>query len=203
MSFFEPPPRPPEPEWAEELRRPWFEKPDNAVPGVVPVQLLLARSDAAAVLVTSLVAYADGVELDLRAVWQRRGDVAFPFAPHFRGGDEVLRFGVAFADGRRATNLDRRPSECAPEGAVLVAGGGGGSDTHYTSSYWMWPLPPPGPLAFVCEWPAQGIPETSVEIDAALIRDASARSQTLWPERPRRHMRGWVTEQISASSDNE
>jgi hypothetical protein len=109
LSFFEPPPRPPEPEWAEEPRRPWLEKPDNTVPVVVPVQLLLARSDDAAVLVTSLAAYADGVELDLTAVLRRRADVRLLFSPRFGRGHEALQFGVAFANGRRATNLDRRP----------------------------------------------------------------------------------------------
>ena len=29
----------------------------------------------------------------------------------------------------------------------------------------MWPLPPIGPLFFVCEWPAAGIPLTRVEVD--------------------------------------
>ena len=198
MSFFEPPPRPREPRWVEEPRRPWLQKPDNVVPGVVPLQLLLARSDEGAVLVTRLAAYADGVEVDVRAVWRRRGDVTVPFSPGFRGGDEALRFGVAFADGRRATNLDRRPVDREPTGAVLVQGGGGGSDLQYTSSHWLWPLPPPGLLAFVCEWPAREIPETRVEIDAALVLDAAARAQTLWPERPRRQMRGWVTQQLSA-----
>jgi hypothetical protein len=203
LSFFEPLPPPPEPEWAEEPRRPWLEKPDNAVPGVVPAQLLLARSDTAAVVVAGLAAYPDGVEFDLRVVWRRRGEGMPLFSPRFRAGEDVLRFGVAFADGRRATNLDRRPVDAEPEGVVLVEGGGGGSDVQYTSIYWLWPLPPAGPVAFVCEWPAQGIAETRVEIDAALVLDAAARAQTLWPERPRRHVRGWVTRQVSASTGDD
>jgi hypothetical protein len=51
---------------------------------------------------------------------------------------------------------------------------------------WVWGLPPPGPLAFVCEWPARGIPETRVEIDAGLVLEAAARAVAIWPEQLRR-----------------
>jgi hypothetical protein len=46
--------------------------------------------------------------------------------------------------------------EAEPEGPVPSQGGGGGSDDYWESSFWLWPLPPPGPLAFVVEWPAKG-----------------------------------------------
>lgn len=48
--------------------------------------------------------------------------------------------------------------------------------------WWAWPLPPPGPLEFVCEWPPFGIPETRAGLDGQLILDAAARSIRLWPE---------------------
>jgi hypothetical protein len=50
---------------------------------------------------------------------------------------------------------------------------------------WVWGLPPPGPLAFVCEWPARGIPETRVEIDAGLVLEAAGRAVAIWPDQPR------------------
>ena len=46
----------------------------------------------------------------------------------------------------------------------------------------VWPLPPPGPVSFVCELPARGIPESRVEVDAQLILDAAGRAIRLWPE---------------------
>jgi len=45
-----------------------------------------------------------------------------------------------------------------------------------------WPLPPAGPLEFVCEWSALGIPETRAVVDAQLILDAAGHSTQLWPE---------------------
>jgi hypothetical protein len=48
--------------------------------------------------------------------------------------------------------------------------------------FWLWPLPPAGPVAFVVEWPSEGIAETRVEIDATLLREAAARSEVLWED---------------------
>ena len=45
----------------------------------------------------------------------------------------------------------------------------------------MWPLPPIGPLFFVFEWPAAGIPLTRVEVDSKPLRDAAERSRELFP----------------------
>jgi hypothetical protein len=46
---------------------------------------------------------------------------------------------------------------------------------------WVWGLPPPGPLAFVCEWPARGIPETRAKMDAGLVLEAADRAMPVWP----------------------
>jgi hypothetical protein len=43
----------------------------------------------------------------------------------------------------------------------------------------MWPLPPDGPLSFVCEWPVAGVELTRTEIDAALIIAAASRAQVI------------------------
>jgi hypothetical protein len=47
---------------------------------------------------------------------------------------------------------------------------------------WVWGLPPPGQLAFVCEWPARNIPETRVEIEAGLVLEAASRAVPIWPD---------------------
>ena len=60
--------------------------------------------------------------------------------------------------------------------------GGGGTSHCEQSRWWAWPLPPSGPLEFICHWPALGTGETRVGIDAQLILDAARRSIRLWPE---------------------
>jgi hypothetical protein len=90
----------------------------------------------------------------------------------------MLRFGVAFADGRKASSLGSftRSGE-EPEGPVLWGMGGG----RWHQGFWMWPLPPIGPLSFVCESRAAGIPLTRVEVDSQPLRDAAGRSRELFP----------------------
>jgi hypothetical protein len=51
---------------------------------------------------------------------------------------------------------------------------------------WVWGLPPPGPLAFVCEWPARHIPESRAVIDARLVLDAAGRVVPIWRDELRR-----------------
>jgi hypothetical protein len=143
MSFFEPPAPPPGPVTRAMVvsSPPWLGPPLNALPGIAPVELVIARTD------------------------------------------ELLRFGVQFADGRKATNLDR-PSydpDREPDRPVLIQHGGGGG-LAWDMEHWVWPLPPPGPFTFVCEWPARGIEESGAEIDAGSILEAAGRAVTFWPD---------------------
>jgi hypothetical protein len=46
--------------------------------------------------------------------------------------------------------------------------------------YWLWPLPPAGPLQLSCEWPTAGIALSSVEIDADAIRADAQQALPLW-----------------------
>lgn len=40
-----------------------------------------------------------------------------------------------------------------------------------------------GPLAFVVEWPAEGIVLTRAEVESAPLLEAAARSELLWPDK--------------------
>jgi hypothetical protein len=98
--------------------------------------------------------------------------------------DEFVRLGVQFADGGKATNLrhPRPPSDQPPAGPLVTPHGGSGSAGAWDTYYWLWPLPPPGRLLIVAEWPAQHISETAVEVAADPILEAAAHAVTLWPE---------------------
>ena len=101
-----------------------------------------------------------------------RGDVSALLVEADPLPDEFLRFGVQFADGRKATSLDRPPYDPQsqePGPPVLNQHGGGGGGSAWDIEYWVWPLPPAGPFAFVCAWPARGIAESRAEIDAVAI----------------------------------
>ncbi len=63
---------------------------------------------------------------------------------------------------------------------VLVSRGGSGGHRRAKTGYWLWPLPPAGPLAFVCEWPGEEIGLTRREIDGHAVRDAAGRATFVW-----------------------
>jgi hypothetical protein len=100
---------------------------------------------------------------------------------------EMLRFGIEFADGSRATNIPgggrRGPlpdQDGPPPGPVMQQRGGGGGGGEWRQRFWVWPLPPVGPLAFACEWPAAGIQFTKVDVDAGPVIDAALRAQQIF-----------------------
>ena len=186
--FFEPPPPPerePEPEPHE--RPPWFGPPSGVLPGVVPIERVIARTEEVAVAVGRIAAYPTGFAFETLVVPSAPNDDddADPMMRRFRPGrrelpPELLRFGLRFADGTKATSTHLRLGEEVPEGPVLTPRRGGGGGGEWEQEWWVWPLPPAGPLAFVCEWPGRGIPLTSVEIDAREIIDAAARAQVIF-----------------------
>jgi hypothetical protein len=177
MSFFKPPPwRPP----SDYRVSAWARGPEGMVPGAVPVALLVVRTDAHAVLVHNLLVYPTGVDFDL-AVRRRPGQ---PRQHRHREDlwDDELRLEVRFADGRTADNDPRRwprpAGDQPPEPPLLYQSTYGPDGGHV----WLWGLPPPGPLTFACQWPAQQIPPSQAVVDAGLVLEAAQRAQTLWPE---------------------
>ncbi len=197
MSFFEPPATPPDPP-EEQRQPPWIGPPENELGAALPDRVPLARTADTAVAVLQLVAYSTGFGF-LLGVRRRllADDDLDPFMHRLgrRAGDHALRLGVGFADGRKATNLSL-PLHHDEEGPVLIFRGGGGGGRTWDMGFWVWPLPPPGPLAFVCKWPAAGIAETRVEIEARSVLDASARSQLLWPEGGAPSGSGWTSSSL-------
>jgi hypothetical protein len=155
----------------------------------VALELVLAQSEQAAVYIGRCAAYPTGLEFELHVIASARAgdlDPSLNGIYHHPGRgstyDEMLRFGVAFADGRKASNLEGfTPCGEQPEGPVLWGMGGGGGGGRWQQGFWMWPLPPRGPLTFVCEWPAAQIAQARVEIDSAPPRDAAARARELFP----------------------
>jgi hypothetical protein len=197
----------------------WRGPPENVLGGVVALELLLARSEKAVVVIDSATAYQTGVEFTVEVRWCGESPDwiwrGLSPSPHRSWSgeppDELLRLGVQFADGSKATTLDSGPAERlaaayaravedsgvegpvgglgeepdAPEmteGPVLQEQRAGGGGHRWSQSLWLWPLPPKGPLSFVCEWPALGIALSRTEIDTALLHEAAARSRTVWNE---------------------
>lgn len=162
----------------------------------MPIELVLARNERAAVAVTKIGAYLEGFDFEVLVLINDGEDeldpnvIGHPSRPGRGRRDEqheMLRFGIEFADGSRVTNLPAGPrhrhlfdSDAPPTGPVMQQRGGGGGGGEWRQRFWVWPLPPVGPLAFACEWPAAAIEFTRVEVDAQLVIDAAARAQQIF-----------------------
>ena len=175
----------------------WLGAPENELGVSLPIRVPLARTDRLAVLVDQVVAYSIGFTFRLSV----RSHPDHPVSehglhglfPHPDGDMRKLLVGVEFADGRKATNLAFPQLEQPVEGPVLIGGGGGGGGGRFDFGFWVWPLPPDGPLTFVCRWSAEGVEQTRAEIDAGSIGAAALLSELLWPERGDGGGGGWTT----------
>jgi hypothetical protein len=176
---------------------------ENVLPGMAPVAAILARTSETVVAVTGIRAYPAGFgfTLNLRLLnlhpRERRGFWPFDELLHRRGRarDDALRLTIEFADGRSVSNLDAPAVDADgsdPDRPMLSSGPGTGMAVSGSfRDRWIWdmdyrvrPLPPPGPLAFVCAWPERGIPSSRLEVDGAAIRQAADAAMTLWREDP-------------------
>jgi hypothetical protein len=181
--FFEPPPP-----LAPEPTHDWDGPPPAVVPVTIPTERIVARTEAAVVYLAAITAYPTGFGCDVFVLTDGEDPDLDPFAfEHREAGRRTgeippgqLRLGFAFADGSKATNTGayfnwHEDSEGRPDAPVMSGGGGSGHDGSWRTTLWVWPLPPPGALEFVCEWPAAGIPPTRTTLAAEPILDAALR----------------------------
>jgi hypothetical protein len=204
VEFFEAPKRPPSPPLRRHARPDWFGPPENIAPGVLPLELVLANTGDVAVYLDVVLGYPTGFLLTLEVRARQDSDEDLdPIGWEWRMSErrvrkgqasgeiprELLRFGIQLADGGKVTNIgaphafydDEKEQSPSAAGPRLTNHGGGGGGGSWHEQYWLSPLPPPGDLVFVCEWPQQRIPLTKATIDAHTILEAAGRARELWP----------------------
>jgi hypothetical protein len=164
----------------------------------------LARSAKAVVFLPVIRVFSTGCLLDVEIVsrpsaWPEDDPWDMQLALHrsfrgFRGSrlpDVVLRLGVRFPDGRKATTVEgRRPGrrDAAPDGPLLSwwptgSGTRGGGELGFSRfGMWLWPLPPAESFELAAEWPAANLELSFTQFDGAAIVAAAARPTYYWPE---------------------
>lgn len=174
--------------------------------------LALARTPNVAMTLSTIQAFSAGCLISVDIVTRRRALSpdqfealqlsVFPQLIHGLKADRplperLLRFGVRFADGAKATTigqtLDRtRLPEDPPAGPQLSLQLPGmsmrsGDDEEaglMTMGLWLWPLPPRESFEFAVEWPVAGIEVSIIELDGAAIAAAAQQAVPYWPEPP-------------------
>lgn len=201
MTFFPPDPEIPEEEDTESSQPRWWQAPEDELPVVLPVSEPLAVTDHVALALVAMAVHSEGIQFRVEKRLRRNGlpraewdELCAVFMEHmsYRGVVDAagrLRFGVVLADGEKvvtdASPFGRGNDPMAePEGHTLSRreqGGGGGGSTFSSSDHlWLWPLPPAGPIELVLQWPALGIDETRVTLDAGSVAELAARARPYW-----------------------
>ena len=107
---------------------------------------------------------------------------------HGEGTPELL-IGLELADGRRATNAQEFRGVPEAGEVFFHPSGGSGGQFALDQTWWLSPVPPPGPLRIVVRCAALGIAETTTEVDGAALAAAAAGVVELWPWEPPPGMR--------------
>ena len=182
MSFFEDPAPPSAP--PPEYRTPeWIAPPENVIPATVALDVILVQRADLAIWVADALVFASGLSFGISVRRRERSDAP----PLFFGPDEPdgPRFGLQLADGRKVIVQrlgEMKPFLRRPDRPILRPRSGSGAGHLSRADMWLWPLPPAGPLTFVCAWPAETVEQTSAQIDTAEILAAAARAVEMWPD---------------------
>jgi hypothetical protein len=173
--------------------------------------LVLARTPNVAITVPTIQAFSTGCLINVDIVTRRQALSSDDFQalqlavfPHMITGvragqplpDQLLRFGVRFAGGAKATTVGQRLDRTqlpqdpppGPHLSLLLPGmsmrSGDDDAGVMTWGLWLWPSPPRERFELAVEWPVGGIELSIVELDGAAIAAAAQQVVSYWPEPP-------------------
>jgi len=184
--FFEPLPPQPSPEqrkWSPPL---WDRPSEGTIPAVLAVNELVHQSNDAVVMLDTLGVYPNGFTIQ----------VSIHLNPHraqettqrFRGAArmQMVRAGVRFADGReggrraQGVAMILKDEQGIPTEPYVSFHGGGGGSRGWRFEFWVFPLPPDGPLDIFIGLPTDDPIEAKLTLDGAQIRSAATQARVVW-----------------------
>lgn len=191
MSFFDVPQPPPPPPTPERERPEWDGPPDGVLPGVSTQRPVLFHTDEAHFMVDRILVYPNGLEVALALQMRRPEEFQAgpwdPFGVHptTQHPGDFIRIGLLLSDGTKWTNLNpdhfHYPHARHPRPPVILHRSSGGGGSRWHMKYWVWPMPPEGPLEVFFSWPAHGVDEASITIDVTELHERATEAVPLWP----------------------
>lgn len=139
---------------------PCFEPPDDEVGVVVGARVILASQPRLFIAVTECVAYSTGFSIG----------IAVRSKDDLRSDPDGVQIGVRFSDGQPAR----------ADGPVIGQSGSRPGGRSWNFSYFVWPLPPDGPVTITCKWAARGLHAAGKQLDGTAIRAAGLKSHSVW-----------------------
>jgi hypothetical protein len=176
----------------------WGGPPDDEVGVPVAARMMVASQPRLFIAVTDCVAYSNGFTLGIAV---RSKDEIPPqmmgFGPHREHGDEDpgIQISIRFSDGRDSRGGGLGPNRALmdyyrewsegkdppePVGPIIGQQGGGGGGLRWDFNYFIWPLPPDGPVTITCKWPGRGLQTAGKELNGTAIRAAGLKSRSVW-----------------------
>jgi hypothetical protein len=161
------------------VRESTLKAPEDEAGVVVGAQLVLARSDTAAVVLHVLLGYPEGIAVEL-GLHLREAVPGRRLASDVRDEQQPERFRLGFGFGE--------PTDPLPLSAPLGSGReltwyeqmASGSDRSYVSRLWVSPYPPSGTLAVSAAWEERGIPRTDTRLAVPTSEAVAMRTLRIW-----------------------
>jgi len=161
------------------VRQSTFRQPEDQVGVVVGSQVLLARSERAAIVLHVLIGYPDGIAVELGLHRQHATDggrLAFEVDDESR--PDRFRIGFAFGDPAQPVPLS------TPLGSGREVGWyqqmASGTDLSYMSRLWISPYPVGGSLLASCDWKEEGIETATTRLAVPGPEDVEMETVRLW-----------------------
>jgi hypothetical protein len=176
----------------------WAEAPPTwALPVTAVGDLVLASEGGVLISVGAVCACPVGfvfylaISLDPRpaAAWRKRGTGSRVLGFHVRTPQEresAARIVVGFPGGRTVDSVTGMTGVTSGEPVLSFVGGDSVIPAYAPalraeSRWWVSPLPGPGRIEFSVFLPNAAEPDGTASMDAAVIIEAAARSEVLWP----------------------
>ncbi|HET7466097.1 MAG TPA: hypothetical protein VFL29_05480 [Candidatus Dormibacteraeota bacterium] len=171
----------------------WSGPPDDEIGVAVPARMVLASQPRLIIAFTDCVAYSNGFTFGI--AMRSKDPIRTGFGPHEPDEKAGFNIGIRYSDGRDSRRPGFGPSPelmnyfqewsegkdpPEPQGPVIGPMSGSASDTRWDYHYFVWPLPPDGPITITCRWPARGLHAAGKELNGTAIRAAGLKSKSVW-----------------------